>query len=235
MSDDGGGYRSAAVASFPTYQPDGDLQVYYHKDEREEFIQYLADKFPKCFFDEPSHRRPLKHDILDDLDKQKVLDREKLTQTLDWYQNHFVYRYGLIAGAERVDLEGNKAGFVTEAEQRAARAWIAARKREMKEQQTVAAMPVIPTAAGKGHEINGAAMPKIAATTPDLPRANHLPPALSEMQAAIGIINNIMTERQYEPLRPALATAALKEIIGKAERLISSLGTATRPSGPSEQ
>ena len=96
--------------------------MYYHKDEREEFIRYLADKFPKCFFDEPSHRRPLKHNILDDLDKQKVLDREKLTQALDWYQNHFVYRYGLIAGAERVDLEGGKAGTVTPLEQQEARA-----------------------------------------------------------------------------------------------------------------
>ena len=197
--------------------------MYYHQTQRAEFIQYLADKFPKTFFDEPSHRRPLKHGILDDLDRQKVLDREKLTQALDWYQNHFVYRYGLIAGAERVDLDGSKAGIVTEAEQRAARAWVAARKRELKEQQTIAAKPVIPTAAGKGHEMNGAAMPKTVATTPDLPHANHLHHSLSEMQVALGIVSSILTEQLYEPLRPALAATALREIIGKAEKIISSL------------
>jgi sRNA-binding protein len=188
--------------------------MYYHKDEREEFIQYLADKFPKCFFDEPSHRRPL---------KQKVLDREKLTQALDWYQNHFVYRYGLIAGAEKIDLDGKKAGVVTEAEQRAARAWVAARKRELKEQQKIAAKPAVPATAGKGHEMNGAVMPKIAATAPNRPHPNHLHHSLSEMQVAVGIVSSILTDQQYEPLRSALAAAALKEIIGKAEKLISSL------------
>jgi hypothetical protein len=63
-------------------------------------------------------------------------------------------------------------------------------------------------------------MAKIAATAP---HPNHLHPSLSEMQAAIGIVNNIMTDQQYKPLRPALATAALKEIVSKAERLIGSL------------
>ena len=194
--------------------------MYYHKDEREEFIRYLADKFPKSFFDEPSQRRPLKLNILDDLDRQKVLDREKLTQALDWYQNHFVYQYGLIAGAERVDLDGNRAGTVTPKEAQEARARVAARKRELKEQQTIAAKPVIPTtAAGKGHEMNGHSMTK---TTANGSTAS-LHPSLAEVQTAITIVSSILTEERYEPLRPVLAAAALREIVGKAEKLISSL------------
>jgi hypothetical protein len=29
--------------------------MYYHKEDREEFIRHLADKFLKCLFDEPTH------------------------------------------------------------------------------------------------------------------------------------------------------------------------------------
>jgi ProP effector len=96
--------------------------VYYHRHERDEAIGYLAAKFPKCFFENPAHRRPLKHSIVLDLEKESGLDREKLVQVLDWYESHFVYRRGMIAGAERVDLDGKKAGTVTPAEQREARA-----------------------------------------------------------------------------------------------------------------
>jgi sRNA-binding protein len=87
-----------------------------------EFIRYLAEQFPKCFFEDPAQRRPLKRDIIDDLEKRKVLNSEKLLCALDWYKNHFTYRYTIIAGAERVDLDGQRAGTVTVREQQEARA-----------------------------------------------------------------------------------------------------------------
>jgi sRNA-binding protein len=188
--------------------------MYYHKPDREEFIRYLAERFPKCFFEDPSQRRPLKHNIIIDLERENILEHEKLSQTLDWYTNHFAYRYSLMAGAERVDLDGNKAGTVTPQEQQEARAWIAARKRELIErqenQQAAVIKPAVVKLATNGH-VNGA----VAAPS--------LHPSLTEMQSALTIVSGILTEKQYEPLRPVLATAALREIVNGAEKLIGSL------------
>jgi len=123
-----------------------------------------------------------------------------------------------MAGAERVDLDGNKAGSVTPQEQIEARAWITARKREMQERQEVqlaaAVKPVVvakPPANVNGHAANGAvASPSIH-------------PSLTNMQSALGIVSSILIEKQYEALRPALATTALRRIINGAEQLIGSL------------
>lgn len=201
--------------------------MYYHREDLDQGIRELVAEHPKTFFEDPSLRRPLKLDILADLEKEGSMDREKLVHTLDWYMSHYTYRRGLIAGAEQIDLEGRKAGTVTAKEQQEARAWVVARKKQMAElQQLTNNLPtarVSAARAGAANKPNEAVMPKTAATTPPL---HH---SLSEMQAAIGIVNNIMTDHQYEPLRPALATAALEEIIGKAERLIGSLRDGEAP------
>jgi sRNA-binding protein len=198
--------------------------MYPHRHERDDIIKYLADKYPACFFEEPNFRRPLKRDILDDLEKERVLDRAKLVHALDWYCSHFTYRRSIIAGAEKIGLDGKKAGVVSEAEQREARAWIAARKKEMAELARIDPPPPRPAAAREtnGHEHT---MTKITTTgvangTATVPS---LHPALAEVQTAITIVSSILTEERYEPLRPVLATAALREIVGKAEKLISSL------------
>jgi hypothetical protein len=47
--------------------------MHYHCNERDEFVRYLAESFPKCFFEELAQRRPLKRDIIDDLEERKVL------------------------------------------------------------------------------------------------------------------------------------------------------------------
>jgi hypothetical protein len=179
--------------------------MHYHKEDRENFIRYLAERFPRCFFEDPAQRRPLKRNIAVDLEKQNVLDQEKLSQTLDWYMSHFAYRYSLMAGADRIDLDGNKAGTVTPQEQMEARKWIAARKHEMNERQI---QHVTPTT-----------KPVVVIK----PATNGLHPSLTELQAVITIVSNILTEKQYEPMRPALAAAALQGVIDNAERLIHAL------------
>ena len=87
--------------------------TYYHRTDRDEGIRYLAEKYPACFAEDPGRRRPLKHNIILDLEKERVLNHEALVQILDWYQSHFVYRHGIIAGADRIDLNGRKVGTVT--------------------------------------------------------------------------------------------------------------------------
>jgi sRNA-binding protein len=106
--------------------------VYRHRDEREAGVKFLVGKFPGCFFEDPKLRRPLKKNIVDDLNKEKVLNPEAVTQVIGWYQNHYSYKYSLIAGAPRIDLNGTKVGTVTLQEQAEALAQIAARKRQMK-------------------------------------------------------------------------------------------------------
>jgi hypothetical protein len=113
--------------------------MYYHKDDPVEFIRYLAEKFPRCFFSEPSHRRPLKRNIIDDLNGERTPQGQDhhtpAPRTVRPLSIHYSSRYG----------------------------------------------------------------------------------------PAIAITGDILTEEQYASLRPALATTALREIIGKAEKLISSL------------
>jgi ProP effector len=223
--------------------------MYYHRADRDEFLGYLVEKFPACFFEDPAQRRPLKHDIIIDLEKQNVLDHDKLSQTLDWYVNHFAYRYSLKAGTERVDLDGKKAGTVTPAEQREALEWIAARKRELNERQETqqAAVvkivarnrdltapqqwPVVKITREGCQEIQQAPIVSPAAVNATTNGhangaiAPSLPPGLTEMQSALAIASSILTEKQYELLRPVLAAAALREIVSRAEKLIGSLTT----------
>jgi ProP effector len=104
----------------------------YAREETEHYIEMLANKYPKCFFVDPSLRRPLKKDIEQDLENDGTIPNATLRRhVLDWYMNHFKYRYAIVAGVQRVDLNGNNAGAVTETEQREAREWIFARKREL--------------------------------------------------------------------------------------------------------
>lgn len=44
--------------------------MHLHQDEREDYVKYLVDKFPKCFFEDPERRLPLKKNIVADLERQ---------------------------------------------------------------------------------------------------------------------------------------------------------------------
>jgi sRNA-binding protein len=226
--------------------------MYYHKADRDEFIRYLSEKFPKCFFEAPTQRRPLKRDIIVDLEKRNVLDPDKLAPALDWYASHFAYRYALVAGAERVDLDGRKAGTVTPQEQQEALEYIIARKREVKIQQaSVVKLNSKSTMRQKAQEavvhitsdllprqpdqsetvvnlnaVKSAAVgPAINGHANDAVVAPSLHPSLAELQSLLAAASGVLTEKQYEPLRLVLAAAALREIANRAEKLIDSLAT----------
>jgi sRNA-binding protein len=77
----------------------------------------LAEKYPKAFFEEPRQRRPLKKNIITDLEKDSFpAARELMVAALDWYQNHFGYLGSLQAGVKRVDLHGKEVDTITEQE-----------------------------------------------------------------------------------------------------------------------
>ena len=93
----------------------------FDRQEREDSIQKLADTYPKCFFVSPPLRRPLKKNIVADLQKDGIsISAELIDATINWYQSHLGYQYCLKAGAKRLDLAGNEAGTVTESEQHVA-------------------------------------------------------------------------------------------------------------------
>src|SRR6516162_3008269 len=86
----------------------------YPREHLEQCVRYLADKYPACFFEDPGQRRPLKTNIVADLQKDGV--SEGILAGVSYYVRHFGYLRCLQAGAERVDLNGKKAGVVTEQE-----------------------------------------------------------------------------------------------------------------------
>jgi sRNA-binding protein len=92
------------------------------QDDYNEFIHLLCKQYPKCFFDEPRMRRPLKQNIVADIKNDKDFDvtPEKIQPAVDWYMSHVGYDYATVAGAKRIDLDGNAAGTVTEPEALAA-------------------------------------------------------------------------------------------------------------------
>ena len=78
-------------------------------------IELLAETFPKCFVIFEQRRRPLKIGI--HLDVLAALDgavtAEELSRALGIYAANKWYRESLVAGATRIDLNGQAAGVVT--------------------------------------------------------------------------------------------------------------------------
>jgi ProP effector len=81
-------------------------------------LALLAERWPRCFVIFEQRRRPLKigihTDILAALDG--AVTPAKLGHALRAYVHNSVYRSRLIAGATRVDLDGEPAGVVTKKE-----------------------------------------------------------------------------------------------------------------------
>src|ERR1700719_2895162 len=85
------------------------------REHLEDCVRYLAAKYPATFFEDPGMRRSLKINIVSDLQKEDV--SAEIIAGVSFYTRHFAYQRSLLAGAERVDLNGKKAGVVTEQEQ----------------------------------------------------------------------------------------------------------------------
>jgi len=84
----------------------------------DEVITLLATRFPKTFFVHEAHRRPLKVGIHRDIGAVlgDVVDRRTLHAVLRYYVSNIAYRKSQQAGVDRIDLDGNAAGVVTELE-----------------------------------------------------------------------------------------------------------------------
>jgi ProP effector len=93
----------------------------FDRQELEDYLLRLAERYPRCFFVNPRLRQPLKKNIEADLQKDGFASPELISASVDWYKSHISYQYSLQIGAKRLDLDGKEVGTVTELEQRAAR------------------------------------------------------------------------------------------------------------------
>jgi sRNA-binding protein len=193
-----------------TYQPS--------RDESEYTIALLADRYPNCFFAEPQSRRPLKKNIIADLEKDGVpVTRELLTATVDWYQTHFGYLYALQPGAKRLDLSGKEGAAVTEAEHYAAQAKITEGKRKNAE-KTRNNSPV--DTLQKLHKRGR--IPTDILRKLDAPMKAKNENALARVYAALDAAGQMMTGEQ-DALRSAMAVAALGVVIKETQNVIDHL------------
>jgi ProP effector len=88
------------------------------KEDMQATLAHLAEWFPQTFVLE-KHRphRPLKVGIAADiLARCSDLDRRVLSAALRYYVSRIMYLQGMVAGASRVDLDGNACGEVSAAD-----------------------------------------------------------------------------------------------------------------------
>jgi sRNA-binding protein len=180
------------------------------RQDSEEVVSMLAEKYPKCFFEDPKMRRPLKFNIIADLQQDGFpVAPELLSAGVDWYQSHFGYQHALQAGAKRIDLNGKEVGTVTKKEQDNAQKKIRddQQKRISKTQYATAPIP---------DELDPSSMKRIPTVTP----APTIAPQLARLYEAFMAANAALLNSGDAALRSAMAAAALEFMVKEAQRVI---------------
>jgi sRNA-binding protein len=105
--------------------------------DHNEVIERLRKLYPRCFFTDPRQRRPLKRNIVDDIerDREPTLAGFDIVAAVDWYESNIGYEYNLVAGAERIDLNGKVVGKITSTEQHEAQQRIAVKHKQIAEKR----------------------------------------------------------------------------------------------------
>jgi ProP effector len=199
----------------------------YPREQIDEMIQHLAEKYPATFFIAPAMKRPLKKNIIADLAKDKTLDDDRREAAINFYTHDWNYENKLLAGVERVDLNGKKAGVVTEQEQREAQERVHAAKLEQRQKYRDAENKVYPVVqklhdAGK---IPTDSLSKITAPMREkvvAPKSKSVP-ELDRLHVLLTKVENIMQENDDAALRAALATAVLGMIADEAAAVTANL------------
>ena len=186
------------------------MNYQYGREDIENAIERLCELYPKTFFLDPEQRRPLKKNVIADLEKDGTpLPHDLLTPAVNFYQSHFGYQYKLQTGIRRLDLLGKEGVPVTEQEQMRAIEYIKKRKREEREKRQQQERSVIverPTASNLPNSATvGKDIPKetIMAVTPVKPSD-----PLASIQTLIDAVRKATFE-QPEPLRRPFTVAGL--------------------------
>jgi sRNA-binding protein len=186
------------------------------RTESEEIIQALALRFPKCFFENPKLRRPLKKDILADL-QLEGFSSPSFRSAIEWYKGNFGYQYRLQAGEKRIDLDGKEVDTVTELEQRKAEEYVAERKRGQRDNhQNLAGSPMI------SHST-----PRKGALPPAAPASS--PGPLARLKALVEGVDRVLTDTTDPTLRATFGVAGLQTVAAEVQAQIEKMQDGTQP------
>ncbi len=189
----------------------------FDRQELEDGIQMLAEKYPKCFFTIPRQRRPLKKNIVADLQKDGIsMAIELIGASVDWYKSHISYQYSLEAGAKCLDLEGKEAGTVTELEQRAAQKKILEIHEKLAERNPIKTTPSL-VAAGRIPENQ---LKKIDAPIMSKTMAPVRPELMPLHEAVLAANTAMSTPVSNGNVRAAITAAVIGVVIQEAQRII---------------
>jgi sRNA-binding protein len=196
------------------------------REESEHIIRMLVDKYPQTFFQEPRQRRPLKKDIVIDLqDDGFAVAPGPLKKAVDWYQSHFGYHYSLQAGSPRIDLNGKAVAKVTSQEAMKAKDFIAERQRELSE---ISRNPIeTVTSFNRVVTRSEDATRKVPApevnTKPNLADTGD---PLLRLQEQLDAVRRVMTDTPNPTLRTAFAVAGLGVLAQEVEAIVKELQSA---------
>ena len=204
------------------------MQYRFSRDESEDAITQLAEKYPKCFFEDPRLRRPLKKNIIADLQKDGFgMAYEIITAAVDWYENHLGYQRSIQVGVKRIDLNGKDVGTVTELEQRAAVKKIQDIHEKIKAKKSfdATATNLSLHAAGRipDDQLKKLDAPPMANKPKPIASSfsnGGRSPDLAKLYSALDAANTAMTGDADLDLRTALGTAALTVLVKEATRII---------------
>jgi sRNA-binding protein len=190
----------------------------FDRQELEDNLQLLSEKYPKCFFTNPRLRRPLKKNIVADLEKDGFpLAAELLSATVDWYKSHIGYQHCLEAGAKCLDLDGKEAGTVTELEHRAAQKKIQEINEIMAERNLLNPIRTTSTLVA-ARRISDDQLKKIDAPPISRPIVR---PELTALYEAVLAANAAMSASVGNSnMRDAITAAAIGVVIKEAQRII---------------
>jgi sRNA-binding protein len=194
------------------------------RTETEDTIRMLAERFPKCFFEDPKMRLPLSKDILADL-QHEGLTSPSFRSAVEWYQGNFGYQYTLRAGSKRVNLDGREVGTVTEQEQRDAEKYVTERKRIQRENNLNLPIATM-TSLHKAGKITDDVLRKVTlphAVLRTTPMDVDKPNPLTRLMALVEGVARALTDTADPALRTAFGIAGLKAIAAEVQAQIEKM------------
>jgi sRNA-binding protein len=191
----------------------------FAREQLEDFIKEPAFSYPKCFVTDSRFKRPLKKNIILDLEKDDILDNERREAAISYYTRDWNYEWKLEAGAKRIDLDGKEVGTVTETEAREAKERVRAAQEEKNQ-----------TSKNVGVEVVTLPRREVATAPSFKPTAEVAAYApLGRLRHLWESLEHISTNTDDIALRDALIVAALQVLITEATRLVESLKEKAEP------
>jgi sRNA-binding protein len=200
------------------------------RSESEDAIRMLAERYPKCCFEDPKMRRPLKKDILADLQREGLL-APSFRSAVGWYQGNFGYQYMLQAGNKRIDLDGKEVDTVTEQEQRDAEKYIAERKRVQRENHSNLAIPMTTPLHKANDTLRRATAPHTATRTTTM----DVDSPLARLMALVEGVDRALTDTADPALRAAFGLAGLKAVAAEVQAQIDRMQKVNGTGSPDHQ